>query len=208
MRQHLVYQAGPLGWQARQNIFEVSVRVMPIKTSTLNQAHHRRTALTDSQRTREQPVVSKRAVRAFFADDLTDLEADEAFVPYLRAYESSWKLLPGVSEFLARTEHIPKVILTNGDRQQQRKKVMNTGLLGHVVSVVTPEDCGGWKPKPDMFIAGAKILGVPPSTCVVIGDDIIRDIESARAFGMRCFHADPGIGRRVFDNILSEISPA
>lgn len=72
MRQHLVYQAGPLGWQARQNIFEVSVRVMPIKTSTLNQAHHRRTALTDSQRTREQPVVSKRAVRAFFADDLTE----------------------------------------------------------------------------------------------------------------------------------------
>jgi len=147
-------------------------------------------------------------VRAFFADDLTDLEADEAFVPYLHAYESSWKLLPGVSEFLARTEHIPKVILTNGDRQQQLKKVRNTGLLGHVVSVVTPEDCGGWKPKPDMFIAGAKILGVPPSTCVMIGDDIIRDIEPARALGMRCFHADPGIGRRVFDNILSEISPA
>jgi len=68
-------------------------------------------------------------VRAFFADDLTDAEADDAFVPYLRAYESSWQLLPGVSDFLARTEHIPKVILTNGDREQQLNKARNTGLL-------------------------------------------------------------------------------
>lgn len=147
-------------------------------------------------------------VRAFFADDLTDAEADDAFIPYLRAYESSWKLLPGVSEFLARTEHIPKVILTNGDRAQQLNKARSTGLLSHVVSVVTPEDCGSWKPKPDMFIAGARILGVPLSTCVMIGDDMVRDIEPARALGMRSFHVEPGVSRRVFNEILSEISPA
>lgn len=141
-------------------------------------------------------------IRAFFAEDLTDAEADSAFVPYLRAYQSAWKVLPGVSDFLARSKHVPKVILTNGDREQQLQKVLATGLLPHVISVVTPEDCGSWKPKPDMFIAGARILGVPPQDCIMIGDDFVRDIEPATALGMLCFQVERGFSNQVFKSAL------
>jgi len=58
-----MYQAGALCWQARQHIFEVSVRVMSIEPSTLNQAHHSGTALTGPQRTGEQPVVAANSYR-------------------------------------------------------------------------------------------------------------------------------------------------
>lgn len=39
----IMYQAGPLDWQARQRLFEASIRVMVIELSALNQAHHSRT---------------------------------------------------------------------------------------------------------------------------------------------------------------------
>lgn len=58
MRQQFMYQAGPLGWQARQQIFEVSVGVVTIEPSALNQAHHCGTALARPERTGEQPVVA------------------------------------------------------------------------------------------------------------------------------------------------------
>ena len=58
MRQQFLYRAGPLGWQARQHIFEVSVGVVTIEPSALKTAHHSRTALTGSTRTGEQPVVT------------------------------------------------------------------------------------------------------------------------------------------------------
>ena len=53
-----MYQAGSLGWKARQHIFEVCVGVMPIEPSALNQAHHSGTALARTKRAGEQPVVA------------------------------------------------------------------------------------------------------------------------------------------------------
>src|ERR1700746_389437 len=47
-------------------------------------------------------------VREFLGKNLIDAEADEALLPYLRAYEASWQLLPGVKEFLERSADIPK----------------------------------------------------------------------------------------------------
>ncbi len=72
-------------------------------------------------------------IRSFLGGNLSDVEADNAFQPYLVAYEASWELLPGVSEFLEQSSNVPKVILTNGDREQQRRKVCCTGLDRHVL---------------------------------------------------------------------------
>ncbi len=131
-------------------------------------------------------------VRDFLGRQLSDEEADEAFLPYVSAYERSWKLLPGIAEFLERTRHIPKVIITNGDRDQQLQKVRATGLSEHVVGVVTPSDCGHWKPHPNMFLAGLAMLGARAEECLMVGDDEARDIEPARELGMRCFIVETG----------------
>lgn len=142
-------------------------------------------------------------VREFLGKDLTDSEADQALLPYVKAYEASWQLLPGVREFLERSAHIPKVILTNGDRQQQLRKVIATGLLSHVMSVITPEDSGYWKPHHGMFLAGARCLGVPASTCIMVGDDPVRDIAPARELGMVCFEVKRGRWHEAFEGALS-----
>jgi len=141
-------------------------------------------------------------VREFLGSDFTDAEADQALLPYLEAYEASWQLLPGVREFLERAADIPKVILTNGNRQQQLRKVAATGLSSHVLAVITPEDAGCWKPAHGMFFAGARCLGVAPNGCIMVGDDPVRDIAPARALGMTCFQVERGRWGQAFERAL------
>jgi putative hydrolase of the HAD superfamily len=149
-------------------------------------------------------VEQRRArVREFLGDDFTDTEADQALLPYLQAYEASWQLLPGVREFIERSANIPKVILTNGERQQQLRKVSAMGLLSHIAAVITPEDSGHWKPSPEMFLAAARYLDVAPSACIMVGDDPIRDIAPARALGMACFEVKRGRWHEAFEGALS-----
>src|SRR5260370_38355509 len=93
---------------------------------------------------------------------------------------------------MERYAKIPKDIRSKVDGQQQLRKVTATGLLSHVAAVITPEDSGHWKPSPEMFLAGAQYLNVAPSTCILIGDDPIRDIAPARRLGMACFEVKPG----------------
>ena len=144
-------------------------------------------------------------VREFLGNDFTDAEADAALLPYLQAYEASWRLLPGVEEFLERSADIPKVILTNGNRQIQLRKVTATGLSSHVLDVITPDDCGCWKPAHGMFLAGARRLGAAPSDCIMVGDDPIRDMAPARELGMVCFEVERGRWREALEAALSVV---
>jgi putative hydrolase of the HAD superfamily len=133
---------------------------------------------------------------------LSNVEADELFLPYLRAYQASWRLLPGVTQFLERTRAIPKVIVTNGDRQQQLHKVEVSGLSAHVVGIITPADCGQWKPNPKMFLVAMEMLRAQPEECLMIGDDRICDIEPARKLGMKHFLVEYDHKERNISNVL------
>jgi HAD superfamily hydrolase (TIGR01509 family) len=53
--------------------------------------------------------------------------------------------------------------------------------------------CGevGWrKPAPQIFEAAAAKLGLRPTECVFVGDDVRWDIEGSRAVGMRAVLID------------------
>ena len=135
--------------------------------------------------------------RDFLGDSLTDDQADEAFEPYVRAYEAGWRLFPEVSEFLSRTAAAPKVIVTNGDRAQQLRKLSATGLSSHMSAVLTPDDCGCWKPSPEIFLMAAQAIGVDPRGCIMIGDNEEKDIVPARRLGMKSFHVVAGDPERT-----------
>jgi putative hydrolase of the HAD superfamily len=126
-------------------------------------------------------------VREFLRLELSNTEADLAFEPYRLAYEAAWTLVPGCEAFLDRTKDVPKVIVTNGDKAQQLKKVQITRLHEHVVEVITPEDCGHWKPRPEIFLAALALLKLEPHECLMIGDDPVRDIQPTVALGMQTF---------------------
>ncbi len=52
-------------------------------------------------------------------------------------------------------------------------------------AIVTGEDVVNKKPAPDIFLAAAAKLGVPPAACVVI-EDAVNGVQAAKAAGMRC----------------------
>lgn len=52
-------------------------------------------------------------------------------------------------------------------------------------AVVSAEDAQRKKPAPDLFLAAARKLRLPPDVCTVI-EDAVHGVEAARAAGMRC----------------------
>ncbi len=127
-------------------------------------------------------------VRDILRREFSDGEADAAFQPFLDAYEAACACFPEVPEFLRRTEGIPRIIVTNGERPQQARKLARAGLAPHVSALVTPTDCGLRKPDPGIFLAA--LAGAPASECAMLGDDELRDIEPARRLGMKVFRVD------------------
>jgi putative hydrolase of the HAD superfamily len=76
-------------------------------------------------------------------------------------------------------------ILTNGLPETQRAKVDALGLESRVEAVLYAEEhAPGGKPSRAAFDAVLAVVGVPASRAVFIGDDLVRDIQGARAAGM------------------------
>lgn len=127
-------------------------------------------------------------LRRVFELELTDDEADALFADYLVHYENAWSLLPGAQEFLDLTAHLPRVIVTNGNKPQVLRKLTMLDLTRQFQAVVTPEDCAARKPDSRMFLYALNLLGVKPKEAVMIGDNLEDDVLPAEALGMRAFH--------------------
>lgn len=75
-------------------------------------------------------------------------------------------------------------------------------------AVVSAEDVIHKKPAPDIFLAAARKLGLPPAACVVV-EDAVNGIQAARAAGMRCVavaHSFPPDRLRQADLIHDRIA--
>jgi putative hydrolase of the HAD superfamily len=118
-------------------------------------------------------------------------QADAMFQEYLAFYEQHWALLPGARDFLASTAHLPRALVTNGRRQQVRRKLAMMALVAQFQAVVTPEDCGFRKPDPRMFLYALERIGAVPQDALMIGDNLASDIAPALALGMKAFHVCP-----------------
>ena len=62
---------------------------------------------------------------------------------------------------------------------------------GLIDTLVSAEDVHRGKPDPEVFLAAAERLGVPPGRCVVV-EDAAAGIEAARRGGMRSIGVGPG----------------
>jgi len=149
-------------------------------------------------------------VRDFLGTGLTDAEADAAYEPYRQAYEAHWRLVPGARQFLDRTRHLPRVLVTNGDSAQQHRKVEAVGLNGEFLAVLTPAEAGCWKPAPEFFHRALAILsgtvpGLRPEEVLMLGDDPPRDLEPARSLGLATARIEPQDGGASLARALSLI---
>ena len=69
----------------------------------------------------------------------------------------------------------------------QIRKLAQLGLTNRIDYLVTSEETGAEKPDPRMFTAGLRKLGLRPDEAIMIGDDEAKDVEGAKACGLRAY---------------------
>jgi putative hydrolase of the HAD superfamily len=114
-----------------------------------------------------------------------DDEVDAWWADYERGYVAGWSRFPDVDGCLAGLAGIPIGLITNGDSDQQRAKVLALGLDGVVSVVVVSGDLGYAKPDPRIFRYAAQALSVEPERCLFVGDRLDADVAGALSAGMQ-----------------------
>ncbi|MDI7861409.1 HAD family hydrolase [Rhizobiaceae bacterium n13] len=96
------------------------------------------------------------------------------------------KIIQGVDYALSRLT-LPRGICSNSGTERLTMMLSKVGLMEHFrPHIYSAKDLGAdrVKPKPDIYLHGAKQLGVNPSRCLVI-EDSVHGVHAARAAGMR-----------------------
>lgn len=127
------------------------------------------------------------------------VESVPVLVDLIRGHAPDLNLPPSSARVLERLRATWKLgIVTNGFPAVQRRKVRALGLERFVDTVVFACEHGSGLGKPDAapFLVAAERLQVDPARCVFVGDDPHRDVEGARAVGMRTIRILRGAERR------------
>jgi beta-phosphoglucomutase len=101
--------------------------------------------------------------------------------------ERGIELLPGVRPWLERLkgEGWLQAVASSAPRPNLEVIIEALGLGDYFAAVVSAEDVTEGKPDPQVFLAAASRLGVPPAACVVV-EDAPAGTEAARRARMRC----------------------
>ncbi|MDD5200010.1 MAG: HAD family phosphatase [Terrimicrobiaceae bacterium] len=96
-------------------------------------------------------------------------------------------VLPGARRLLEalRGAGVPCAVGSSTRRENIETIFDATGLRPFFSAVVSAEDVVHGKPAPDVFVAAAERIGLPPGRCVVFEDALVG-IEAAHAGGMQC----------------------
>ena len=102
----------------------------------------------------------------------------------VRRYADGPPLLPGAVEaVLDAARRCPVAIASSSPPALIREVLTVTGLDEVVGVALSSEQTGAGKPAPDVYLAAAKGLGVPPENCVAV-EDSTNGIRSALNAGM------------------------
>ncbi len=125
-----------------------------------------------------------------FGRDLTDQE-QAAFAAEKEALYrelSAGRLVPvrGLMTLLDRLDRagIPAAVATSAPPENVRHTLEQLDLTARFAAVVRSDQVARGKPFPDVFLAAADRLGVPPAACVAFEDAPIG-VVAARGAGMR-----------------------
>lgn len=92
---------------------------------------------------------------------------------------------PGLRELLdfLSERQFPRAVATSTDREFAEKKLRAAGIRHYFEVVVAGDEIRHGKPAPDIFLAAAAHLGVPPANCLVL-EDSEPGIRGAHTAGM------------------------
>ncbi|MFW9903645.1 MAG: HAD family hydrolase [Candidatus Thorarchaeota archaeon] len=116
---------------------------------------------------------------------LTSDKAMELFKIYLNEYENNWSLYEDVVPCLTRLQHFPLGVISDGDGEQQRKKLAFTGIDSYFRSIIISGEVGLQKPHPKLFRKSANELNLSLDEILYIGDQLEKDALGAHSAGMQ-----------------------
>jgi putative hydrolase of the HAD superfamily len=98
----------------------------------------------------------------------------------------------------------PLHIITNGFDEVQQKKLDVSDLRKYFTTITTSEEAGVKKPDPRIFKLAIKKAMAKPEKSLMIGDDLVVDIEGAGNIGMDTMYFNPKENSHV-NNVTFEI---
>ena len=103
------------------------------------------------------------------------------------------RLFDGIPELLAkiRLRKLPWGIVTNKGKRFTEPLLRLLAVDHLAACVVSGDSTPHVKPHPAPLLHAAMLLALPPADCIYVGDDL-RDLQSARAAGMRFLAAGWG----------------
>lgn len=119
-----------------------------------------------------------------------DAMAEALFAHY--AGDAAWCAIDGAADALAalRARTLRLAVVSNFDHRLPRLLV-SLGLGAAVDHIVLPLDAGATKPDPAIFALALRRLDVTAQEALFVGDDLLEDVEGARAAGLRAIHFTP-----------------
>ena len=125
-------------------------------------------------------------------DTMSADTADTIFREYLSLYENFWRVFPDVLSVLDALDHhkISLGIITNGNAEQQMKKLSHVGLLSLLQPqlIVISEAVKFSKPHPEIFQFAQQLTPAQPKNLLFVGDDFKVDIQPAMEQQWQALH--------------------
>jgi HAD superfamily hydrolase (TIGR01509 family) len=142
---------------------------------------------------------------------------DEVVGRVLAIYREHLPLLPGAEGAVRRlASRWPLGVASSSNRPVIDAALTAAGLAGCFAATVSSEEVARGKPAPDVYLAVAAALGVPPTSCAAI-EDSANGVRAAASAGMlviampnRDFPPDPDALSLAAGQIdsLDELTPA
>lgn len=113
---------------------------------------------------------------------------------YLDHLSRQTRLVAGAGELLDSLRRTRKLaLITNGLSQVQRPRLERSPIGRHFDVLVISEEVGFAKPDGRIFAQALAMMGDPPKDEVLmVGDNLLADIEGARRFGLATCWLNPG----------------
>jgi len=136
-----------------------------------------------------------------FADTIGIDDEMAAVINWMyRHKKKAWKkylLVPGVDEMLARLKgHYPMAVVSVRDENGTMAFLDHFNLTQYFDVIVTGFSAEHTKPYPDPVLLAAQKMGVPPESCLMIGDTTV-DIRAGKSAGAQTVGVLCGFGEEA-----------
>ncbi len=110
---------------------------------------------------------------------------------------TEYLVIPGVVDMLPRLkQHYPMAVISGRDERNTMGFLDNTGLTAYFSVVLTALSARHTKPYPDPILLAARMLGVRPDECLMIGDTTV-DVRAAKSAGAQVVSVLCGFGEKA-----------